>query len=65
MTPNRDSCSRNPTMSKSEALARCEAEIRRCTEYAGPDDLGALLGWVDWEVEKLMIESENQSEEES
>lgn len=36
-------------------LYLCLAEIARIERYAGPEDLGAMLGWADWLVEILMI----------
>jgi hypothetical protein len=39
-------------------LDRCLAEQRACAEYDGPDQFGAMLGWSDWGVERLLIAEE-------
>lgn len=36
-------------------LAQCEREIAECAAYAGPDAVGAAMGWADNQVEKQMI----------
>lgn len=36
-------------------LYRCLAEIAEIERYAGPQELGAMLGWADWLVEAMMI----------
>lgn len=47
-------------MSATDQLAVCDRNIAECKAYAGPDDMGALIGWADWEAEKQMI-SEGQN----
>lgn len=37
------------------ALLHCLAEIASIERYAGPEDLGALLGWADWLAEAMAI----------
>ncbi len=44
----------------SRSIDRCQSEIARATAYAGPDDFGALLGWVDWEAERWLIAAEER-----
>lgn len=39
-------------------LAQCDREIAECAAYEGPDEVGALMGWADWNVEKQMIYEE-------
>jgi hypothetical protein len=45
----------------SRSLDRCQSEIARATAQAGPDDFGALLGWVDWEAERWIIAAEERA----
>ncbi len=44
------------TMSSAEELARCDEEIRLAEEYRGENELGALMGWADWMIERQFLE---------
>ena len=39
-------------------LRQCDEEITRCANYAGPDELGAAMGWADNQIEKQYIYQE-------
>lgn len=37
------------------SIANCRREQARCLQYAGPDDLMALMGWADWKAEENIL----------
>lgn len=39
-------------------LRQCEREIERCASYNCPDEIGACMGFADWQVERQMIYEE-------
>lgn len=44
-------------------IARCDEEIAVVRAYDGPDKYGATWGWVDWLVEKRLIEQAQEQEQ--